>query len=188
MVEIDLAKMSSAKRKKTEPTVKVKTRTVLHYFSSNRCETRSNEGSTDDSATQAEGDSLMNMEHSDIETNDPKPAADESESSDRVFQNKWLSLFSWLTFNDKNNVMQCSLCLKHQKMNTFTEGTSNFRTSTLTRHANGKDHKAAILAENMKTDFAVAIKNVTNEKENAMRSVYWLAKDLQSMNSTFVKV
>ncbi|XP_033736369.1 zinc finger protein 862-like [Pecten maximus] len=175
--------MSSGKRKTPcDGSVKSKKRTVLHYFSVSQRSDNNNDGTIDDSTTQSDGASVKNTEQSDIEITEYKPVDQtESSTSGRVFQSKWFSLFSWVTFNEEKNVMQCSLCLKHRKVNTLTEGTSNFRTSTLTRHADGKDHKAAVLAENMKSDFVTAIKNVTNEKENAlsvaMRSVYWLAKE-----------
>ena len=49
---------------------------------------------------------------------------------------------------ERKNMMTCSLCIKHKKKNAMTSGTNNFRTSTLTRHADHTDHKAALLGGN----------------------------------------
>ena len=43
--------------------------------------------------------------------------------------------------------MFCRTCLKHNKKNSMTEGTSNLRASTFNRHAESRDHKEAITDE-----------------------------------------
>jgi len=77
--------------------------------------------------------------------------------------------------------MACSVCLKHTKNNSMTSANSNFRTSTLTRHADSNDHKAAVLADSMAPQFAHAVKNLQTSKEksiiDALRIVFWLAKE-----------
>ena len=77
--------------------------------------------------------------------------------------------------------MRCSLCVKHKKNNYMTEGTRNFRTGTLTRHAEGGDQENALLVENMKSDFSKAVKKALSEKEAAvtiaLKAVYWLAQE-----------
>ena len=78
--------------------------------------------------------------------------------------------------------MTCELCLKHKKANALTEGTSNFRTSTLKRHAESKDHQASVLGENMQSDFAKAVEKVMSEKDKAisvaLKAVYFLASEV----------
>ena len=86
----------------------------------------------------------------------------------RSFQSSWLRDFSWLRFDKEKSQMTCELCLKHKKANALTEGTSNFRTSTLTRHAESKDHQASVLGENMQSDFAKAVEKVMSEKDKAI--------------------
>ena len=101
------------------------------------------------------------------------------------FQQHWLKLYPWLTTgtSDKGVTwMICKLCVKHKKHNALTdEGTSNFRTSTLTRHAACGDHKAAVLAERMKGQLQEALDKAPSEKEGAvvieLKAVYWLAKE-----------
>ena len=77
--------------------------------------------------------------------------------------------------------MRCSLCVKHKKKKSMTEGMRNFRTSTLTRHAEGGEHENALSAENMKSDFLKAVKKALPEKEAAvtiaLEAVYWLAQE-----------
>jgi hypothetical protein len=47
----------------------------------------------------------------------------------RRFQEKWLSLYKWLKYDD--NAMFCKVCIDGNKHNTFTTGSTNFRTSSL---------------------------------------------------------
>jgi hypothetical protein len=39
----------------------------------------------------------------------------------------------------------CRLCIKAKKQNVLTEGTNNFRTTTLTRHAQSNDHQLSVI-------------------------------------------
>ena len=99
----------------------------------------------------------------------------------RSFQFSWLRDFSWLKFDKEKSQMTCELCLKHKKANALTEGTSNFHTSTLKRHAESKDHQASVLGENMQSDFAKAVEKVMSEKDKAisvaLKAVYFLASE-----------
>ena len=56
----------------------------------------------------------------------------------------------------------------------------NFRTSTLTKHAESPDHGDAILKLTMKKSITKAIKSAIEEKETgigvALKVTYWLAK------------
>lgn len=61
--------------------------------------------------------------------------------------------------------MTCALCCQFGKKNAMTENCQNFRTSTLTRHADSSDHKSAIVAESAQNDFVQAVKKVSSEKE-----------------------
>ena len=98
-----------------------------------------------------------------------------------VFQSNWLSKFPWLRVDDTKDKMFCDLCIKHKKNNTLTNGSSNFRTSTLTRHAESKDHVGSVMADKMQPEFLSAVKKIVSEKEDSiiidMKSVYWLAKE-----------
>ncbi|XP_006822333.1 uncharacterized protein C17orf113-like [Saccoglossus kowalevskii] len=104
----------------------------------------------------------------------------------RHFQDKWLRDFKWLQYEASKNAMTCKVCIKHNKQNTMTKANANFRTSTLTRHAECNDHKAAMMSDSMISDFQKAVKNVHTEKENsllvAIRVVFWLAKEDIAIN------
>lgn len=99
----------------------------------------------------------------------------------RHFSDKWLQEYTWLQYDAEKNVMTCSLCIKHKKTNAMTTGTSNFRTSTLSRHADHKDHKAAVLGENLRPDFNKAVNKALLENEQAvtvaLKTVYFLATE-----------
>ena len=77
--------------------------------------------------------------------------------------------------------MSCTLCIKHKKSNALTGDCRNFKTSTLTRHADSKDHKEAVAAESMAGSFEKTVKKVLDEKEaavvSALKVVFWMTKE-----------
>ena len=77
--------------------------------------------------------------------------------------------------------MTCKICVQARKSNAFTQGNSNFRTSTLTRHAASSDHQAALVGKSMESSFTKAIESSLKAKEKgvevALKSIYWLAKE-----------
>ena len=62
-------------------------------------------------------------------------------SDERKFQNKWLTLWPWLSF--EGDAMFCKICLKHGKKNTMTSCCKTFKTSSMTGHEEMLDHKHA---------------------------------------------
>ena len=82
------------------------------------------------------------------------------------FQQTWFKEFEWLNYDSKHNCMSCNLCLKHKKTNVMTGSECrNWKTSTLTRHADSTDHKQSVVAEAMTGSLQ---KTVFNEKESAI--------------------
>ena len=79
--------------------------------------------------------------------------------------------------------MFCKTCREMRKKNAFTSRFSckNFRTSTLTRHAQSGDHKSANQEAVMRRDFATATQRVLSKNEEAvlcaLEAIYWLAKE-----------
>ena len=61
----------------------------------------------------------------------------------RSFQKEWLTKYAWLKYEDGE--MYCSVCKAFEKKNTLTSG-SNFRTSTLVRHIESRDHRESVIA------------------------------------------
>ena len=57
----------------------------------------------------------------------------------RSFQKEWLTKYAWLKYEDGE--MYCSVCKAFKKKNTLTSGSTNFRTSTLVRHIESRDHR-----------------------------------------------
>jgi hypothetical protein len=56
----------------------------------------------------------------------------------RKFQTKWLTLHPWLRY--EGELMFCQICKDGGKINSFTSGATNFKTSSLTDHiANAKE-------------------------------------------------
>ena len=52
---------------------------------------------------------------------------------DHHFQSAWLTKYTWLMIYDKDSMtMKCKLCSDAGKSNSFTKGSCNYRTSTLT--------------------------------------------------------
>lgn len=80
--------------------------------------------------------------------------------------------------------MFCYFCRKSKKTNPFAsaEGCTNFRTSTLQRHKDCKEHEDAVSEEAMGDTFSNTQRCVFLEQNRkpsltAMRAVYWLAKE-----------
>lgn len=100
----------------------------------------------------------------------------------KKFQNRWLAMFQWLEFDEDRNLMTCSLCVKAGFTNTMTEGTKNFRTSTLTRHVKSSDHQRTLALnkpaqQNLKKTLANAVTAEEEAVVAAMKVAYWLAKE-----------
>ena len=77
--------------------------------------------------------------------------------------------------------MTCKICVQARNSNAFIQGNSNFRTSTLSRHAANSDHQAALVGKSMESSFTKAIESSLKAKEKgvevALKSIYWLAKE-----------
>ena len=60
-------------------------------------------------------------------------------------------------------------------------GTSNFKTTTISRHVTSDDHKRAIAAPIDRQAMNDAITHIENKEERAihvgMKAIYWLAKE-----------
>ncbi|XP_013390063.1 transmembrane protein C17orf113-like [Lingula anatina] len=96
----------------------------------------------------------------------------------RVFNEAWKSKWTWL--EHKDNHMFCTLCVKSQKKNVFTEGCSNFRTATLERHASAADHCQSVQDEISRSTLSRMVKNQFSENDSAiihaLRTINFLAK------------
>ena len=77
--------------------------------------------------------------------------------------------------------MHCALCRSYNKDNTMAIGTSNFRTSTLSRHMSGEDHQSLMFGKSLQRGKVKAWdKAFDNENQaaiTAMKAVYYIAKE-----------
>ena len=73
---------------------------------------------------------------------------------EHVFQDSWTEKWPWL-FRQWDKMM-CRLCVKHKKTNVLTTGSTNYRTSTLERHVDCRDHREALRAEALSKEFSQA--------------------------------
>ena len=103
--------------------------------------------------------------------------------SERHFQDWWLQLYPWLKYDKDKNVMWCQLCKEFRpgSCSMATGIGSNFRTSTLTRHLNNKNHLMALDAEKEQENLKVATQKALTKEEAAiqvaMKAVFWLASE-----------
>ncbi len=100
------------------------------------------------------------------------------------FQQSWTDQYQWLHL--LNGKMFCKLCEAAGLKNVFTEGTDNFRTSTLIRHAAGTDHQEACRRATLRTDMSKAVRKAFSQSDEAvkvaMKTVYWATKEHLALN------
>lgn len=72
---------------------------------------------------------------------------------EHVYQDdKWPEKWPFLTKTEKG--MFCQICLKQKKRNALTEGSTNYRTSTIERHISTRDHQDAIKEDALRLGFS----------------------------------
>ena len=169
-------------------------RTMLDFFAkSKKTKTTDNEGgesqeaSSSSSSTDCPADKSASVQSETSAASDQPSTSGQKKTEKRSFQKNWLRDFKWLKFQEDNNSMSCTLCIKHKKSNALTGDCRNFKTSTLTRHADSKDHKEAVAAESMAGSFEKTVKKVLDEKEaavvSALKVVFWMTKEDISISS-----
>ena len=131
--------------------------------------------------------SFCNDTSTDAEADTSGKTADTGgDNNARNFQSKWLTLYNWLEYDSVTKTMSCKLCKKLGLFNAMTIGTTNFKTSTLSRHAASADHKLALLAPKEQANMAKTAEKFTTDQEKAIlvctKVVYWLAKEGIALN------
>ena len=79
-----------------------------------------NESELSDSVSESNKNESVNLS-GDLSENPSTSSA----SKNRPFHKKWLNDFKWLNFNENANAMTCTLCLRHKKVNSLTNGKCN---------------------------------------------------------------
>ena len=141
-------------------------------------DTANNDGHGDNFSPEST-DAATNSGHGD-ECSTPQEHASVSSaagSKSRTFQVKWLQEYKWLSYEDGK--MLCQLCIKADKANSFTKGSSNFRTSNLKEHLKTADHRLAVQVPILQKNQERVMGKMLNDRECAilvaMKTVHWLA-------------
>lgn len=99
----------------------------------------------------------------------------------RKFQTRWLESYKWLRYDAAKDEMTCDLCVQSSRVNVFTRGCNNFKTSTLADHIKSNDHQTALISPSLRSDMQKLQAKHHSAKEKAalvaLRSVYWLVKE-----------
>ena len=93
----------------------------------------------------------------------------------RTFQAKWLQLFPWLRYDDKNMTMHCVLCEKTNRQNIFVKGCQNFRKSRLEEHVETFDHKLSLQNRSEQANRVQVHTKLLSEKEKAVKAAVEIA-------------
>lgn len=77
--------------------------------------------------------------------------------------------------------MKCKLCTKYNKVNALTKENSNFKTTTLERHAASADHKQSVESDRLQGQLMKSVDKVMTDQEAAMvivlKSAFWIAQE-----------
>ncbi|XP_050391962.1 uncharacterized protein LOC126810758 [Patella vulgata] len=57
------------------------------------------------------------------------------------FNKEWLSIYSWLQYNETDQKILCQLCKRYRMENEFVNGTQNFSQSSILGHLQSHDHQ-----------------------------------------------
>lgn len=110
-------------------------------FSIEEKETKETTSSTDE--TKHNGDySAATNSSDDVDIGVDIYIKDKLTLNQKTFQNTWLQRWPWLSRNDFGSMI-CRYCTESNMKNNFTIGCSNFRSSSLRRHAGTRDHRKA---------------------------------------------
>ncbi|GES78079.1 zinc finger protein 862-like [Rhizophagus clarus] len=106
------------------------------------------------------------------------------------FQKEWLKIYKWLVYDKSKNLMFCSLCQSHRKLNKFEKkGSKNFKTSALSEHASTKDHTDATNLEIARAELIKVSNNSVDKAQNhisaLMKIIFWMAENNISLNKLF---
>ena len=112
---------------------------------------------------------------------EPSTSTNKSETTthyEKRYLPAWETKFTWLSFDGK--AMKCSLCSKHAQTNQFTQqGSTNFRITTLQRHAKAHEHLVTkeLAAEALAKGFEIQLKSSEEAAIVAIKAAHWLAKE-----------
>lgn len=94
----------------------------------------------------------------------------ESNRPDRQYSKKWEKDYPWLQFDGA--MMTCKTCSEHfdnKNNNPFVNGTTNFRSSTVSDHAESQSHKKAVLV--VKAKGQSSVQKLQSEAGRALKNI-----------------
>ena len=105
---------------------------------------------------------------------------------ERHFQKDWQLKWPWIDYKEDQGAMWCKLCVAHKKKNTMTEGSTNFRTTTIERHIKSVDHQRAVQDDVSSKSMAKTLTSNVDRNDaaiiHALKTVYFMAKNDIAMN------
>ncbi|XP_070573799.1 uncharacterized protein C17orf113-like [Ptychodera flava] len=100
-----------------------------------------------------------------------------------VWKDSWLATYSWLEKPQSDRGMFCKVCRRAGKVTPFScdKGCTNYKTSTLMRHAASTKHQEALKEVTLRSGMKTVVSNALTKNQNAVlvaiKCVYWLAKE-----------
>ena len=103
----------------------------------------------------------------------------------RTIKRRWLKEYDWLRYEGSR--MFCKPCQESRKKGPFTDttGCTNYRTSTLTRHAWSKEHWDALWERVMRKEMITASQRALSENEMAVVSAFRVLAKEEVASSKF---
>ncbi|XP_013386636.1 uncharacterized protein LOC106156073 isoform X3 [Lingula anatina] len=77
--------------------------------------------------------------------------SDLKKSKKREFKESWRAKFGWIQYDSQREMMFCTLCQKHNKINAFTKGCTTIKKDNASKHELISDHKEAVSQESQCT-------------------------------------
>ena len=107
---------------------------IMSFFKWNSTFEDANESEPPSNLTTELSAELQDHEDASDESGDNEADTCETKNAPSKFQPKWCSLYHWLKYDSERNLMLCKLCRDLKFTNAMWLCTSNFNTSTLSRH------------------------------------------------------
>ena len=152
---------------------------IMSFFKRNSASEDANESEPPSDLTAEPSAELEDHVDSSDESGDND--ASETKNAPSKFQPKWCTKYHWLIYDSERNLMFCKLCRDLKFSNTMGRGTSNFKTSTLSRHVKHRQHKLARLQPVESQNMGKAVDNIITREESAaiicFKAVQWLCTE-----------
>ncbi|XP_053396558.1 zinc finger protein 862-like [Mercenaria mercenaria] len=119
-------------------------------------------------------------------TENEAAATSTSENQDkkiRKFVSKWLTLYSWLNYDESEDYMYCTICTDNKKMNGMNKAAKNrnFQNTTLTRHVQLEEHRMIVEAPLQRQNLKRLNDKQESQRDKALnvllKSFHWMCSE-----------